>query len=127
AIIVNSGNANAMTGKGGVRTNAAMATGLASVLETDETAVLTASTGVIGVPLPVELVLEALPSLVEQAATEPTGFATAILTTDTCKKVAHVQVMLPGASAPVKLLGIAKGSGMIHPNMATTLGFVCTD
>jgi glutamate N-acetyltransferase/amino-acid acetyltransferase len=127
AIVVNSGNANAMTGKDGVRTNAAMASGLATVLEVDEGAVLTASTGVIGTPLPVELVLEALPALVEQAGTDPLGFAAAVLTTDTCKKVAHVALELPGASAPVKILGIAKGSGMIHPNMATTLGFVCTD
>lgn len=127
AIVINSGNANAMTGAGGVRTNAAMAAGLAAQLGVEESAVLTASTGVIGVPLPVDLVLEALPALVEQAGPDPSGFSTAVLTTDTCRKVAHVQVTLPGTDTPVKILGIAKGSGMIHPNMATTLGFVCTD
>jgi acetylglutamate kinase len=127
AIIVNSGNANAMTGAPGVRANEVMAEELAKLLGAAPSTVLTGSTGVIGSPLPVDLIAEALDNLVANAAPDPRAFADSILTTDTVQKLAHLEVVLPGETTPVRLLGIAKGSGMIHPDMATTLGYVCTD
>ncbi len=127
AIICNSGNANAMTGELGVQANAMVAAELAKLLGVADVNVLTASTGVIGTPLPSDLIVEALDDLVAAASPDPRGAAEAILTTDTVTKLAAIEIMLPGASTPVRILGIAKGSGMIHPDMATTLGFVCTD
>ncbi len=127
AVLVNSGNANALTGAEGETTNDTIAGELAATLSVPAEQVLTASTGVIGVPLPGDVVVRALPSLVSGAGDDASGFATAILTTDTCTKVAQLSLTLPGAETPVRILGIAKGSGMIHPDMATTLGFVCTD
>ncbi|MFO0635348.1 MAG: bifunctional glutamate N-acetyltransferase/amino-acid acetyltransferase ArgJ [Nannocystaceae bacterium] len=127
AVVVNSGNANAMTGELGAANNAAVAQELAKLLGCPANKVLTASTGVIRTPLPVELIVEAGDTLVAAAQAEPTAFAEAILTTDTVTKFAWVELELPGATGKVRLLGVAKGSGMIHPNMATTLGFVCTD
>lgn len=127
AILINSGNANAMTGPDGVTANERMAATTASALGLKPEEVLTASTGVIGVPLPIELIEEASSDFENKLQEDPRDFAKAILTTDTCTKVAHTQVTLPGHDAPVRLLGVAKGSGMIHPNMATTFGFVMTD
>jgi glutamate N-acetyltransferase/amino-acid acetyltransferase len=130
AVLVNSGNANAMTGAAGVAINQAMAEAAAKPLETPSSAVLTCSTGVIGVPLDTRKIVEAMPSLCAELSDDPRGFATAILTTDTVTKVAHGELRVRGESGElgvVKLFGVAKGSGMIHPNMATTLGYVCTD
>ena len=127
AIVVNSGNANAMTGREGEQSNAEVAAESATALGVAPSQVLTLSTGVIGVPLPADLVVRALPTLLDEAGSDPMGFAASILTTDTTTKIAAISITLPGAPGPVHLLGIAKGSGMIHPNMATTLGFVCTD
>ncbi|MEM7157765.1 MAG: bifunctional glutamate N-acetyltransferase/amino-acid acetyltransferase ArgJ [Myxococcota bacterium] len=127
AIVVNSGNANAMTGPSGEQTNEQVARDSAIALRVDLSQVLTMSTGVIGQPLPADKITDALPGLCEGAQDDPMVFAQAILTTDTGTKVAQLNVPIPGASEPIRLLGIAKGSGMIHPNMATTLGFVCTD
>lgn len=127
AVVINSGNANAMTGPEGERSNEAIARESAAALGVEPAQVLTLSTGVIGVPLPADLVTRALPALLDEAGPDPMPMARAILTTDTTTKVAAVSLTLPGASAPVSVLGIAKGSGMIHPDMATTLGLVCTD
>ena len=127
AVLVNSGNANAMTGEAGIAANRAMAETAAKPLECPAEQVLTCSTGVIGVLLDVEKIATAMPAIGEALGDDPRGFATAILTTDTVTKVAHGQLALPGAARPIRLFGVAKGSGMIHPNMATTLGFVCTD
>ncbi|MBK6918515.1 MAG: bifunctional glutamate N-acetyltransferase/amino-acid acetyltransferase ArgJ [Deltaproteobacteria bacterium] len=127
AVIVNSGNANAMTGAQGASNNAKVAAELGKLLGCAPERVLTASTGVIGTQLPVDLVVEALDPLIAAHGDDPRGFAEAILTTDTVTKFAAVELQLPGADVPVRLFGVAKGSGMIHPNMATTLGFVCTD
>lgn len=130
AVAVNSGNANAMTGAEGVAANEAFADAIAEQLGVDPAAVLTLSTGVIGVPLNVIAIERATPHLHETLGTEPTAFADAILTTDTGRKLTHRTVQIPGdipGAGPVTLFGAAKGSGMIHPNMATTLGFVCTD
>ena len=125
ALLVNSGNANAMTGEGGERSNLAMAAAAAKPLEARPEGILTCSTGVIGVPLDADKIAAALPELCAELGPAPHAFARAILTTDTVTKVAHGELLLPGGS--VKLFGVAKGSGMVHPNMATTLGFVCTD
>jgi glutamate N-acetyltransferase/amino-acid acetyltransferase len=130
AVLVNSGNANAMTGPAGVAINQAMADAAARPLEAPSSAVLTCSTGVIGVALDPQKIVDAMPSLCAQLSDDPRGFATAILTTDTVTKVAHGELRVRGESGElgiVRLFGVAKGSGMIHPNMATTLGYVCTD
>ncbi len=127
AVIVNSGNANAMSGADGAAVNQGMADDLAVLLGCPSDAVLTSSTGMIGVPLNGTVIRKALPGLLSRVSNDPMPFAGAILTTDTCTKIAHTKVMLPGASEPISLLGVAKGSGMIHPNMATTLSYVCTD
>lgn len=130
AVVTNSGNANAMTGEQGIASNTQMAAVVAEGIGAAAEQVLSLSTGVIGVQLNLEKIGEAVPPLVAALGEDPTSYATAILTTDTCTKVAQLTVMLPtadGGEAPVQLFGVAKGSGMIHPNMATTLGYVCTD
>jgi len=127
AIVVNSGNANACTGEQGaqdalqMRDFTAQALGL-SVVES----VAIASTGVIGVNLPMEPLLEGI-GQAAKTLTETGGddFAQAILTTDTCSKEIAVQLTIDGQT--VTIGGVAKGSGMIHPNMATMLAFVTTD
>jgi glutamate N-acetyltransferase/amino-acid acetyltransferase len=130
AVLVNSGNANAMTGAAGVTINQAMAEAAAKPLEAPHSAILTCSTGVIGVPLDTQKIVDAMPGLCAELSDDPRGFAAAILTTDTVTKVAHGELHVRGESGElgvVRLFGVAKGSGMIHPNMATTLGYVCTD
>ncbi|MEM9453993.1 MAG: bifunctional glutamate N-acetyltransferase/amino-acid acetyltransferase ArgJ [Myxococcota bacterium] len=127
AVVINSGNANAMTGPEGEQSNEEIARESATALGVEPSQVLTLSTGVIGVPLPADLVTRALPTMLDEMGADPMPMARAILTTDTTTKVAAVTLTLPGTDTPVSILGIAKGSGMIHPNMATTLGLVCTD
>src|SRR5690606_12600365 len=107
--------------------NVAMAEAAAGPLECAPEQVLTCSTGVIGVLLDVDKIAAAMPAIGDALGDDPRGFATSILTTDTVTKVAHGELLLPGAARPIRLFGVAKGSGMIHPNMATTLGYVCTD
>ncbi len=126
AIIANSGNANCCTGEKGVRDARAMAGFAASELGINEDLVLVASTGVIGEPLPLEKIESSVPGLVR--ALEPEGiseFARAILTTDTVPKTISRQGNLEGK--PFTVFGVAKGAGMIRPDMATMLCFVCTD
>lgn len=125
AIIVASGNANAMSGPTAEHDNLRIANEVARVLDVPCAAVLTAATGVIGVPFPVDRVEAAVPDLIGALGRDPRSFSEAILTTDTCPKTAAVEIFLGGA--PVRVLGIAKGSGMVHPNMATVLGFLLTD
>jgi glutamate N-acetyltransferase/amino-acid N-acetyltransferase len=126
AVLVNSGNANACTGKEGERAALEASRAVASVLGIEEALVLPASTGVIGQPLPPGVIPSAASAIASALADDGApAFATAILTTDRAEKVAHRAVKVPGGSATV--LGICKGAGMIHPNMATTLGFVFTD
>ncbi len=119
AIVVNAGNANCATGERGVRDDRAMAEAAALRLGLPPERVLTASTGVIGVPLPVEKVQAGLPQI--ELGLDATPFAEAILTTDTRPKLAEAQV------GEARIVGIAKGSGMIHPDMATMLAFLVTD
>jgi glutamate N-acetyltransferase / amino-acid N-acetyltransferase len=126
AVLVNSGNANCCTGEQGMRDAREMASLAASALNIPETSVLVASTGVIGQPLPVDKIQKAIPSLVQSLRSD--GFmllAEAIMTTDTVPKVISRNGMIGGKAFTVT--GAAKGAGMIAPNMATMLCFVCTD
>jgi len=124
--VANSGNANACTGEQGMQDAADMARLAAEALGLEAAAVGVASTGVIGVHLPMERVAAGIAAAA--AALSPEGgddAAQAIMTTDTFSKQIAVQVDLGGV--PVTIGAMAKGSGMIHPNMATMLGFVTTD
>lgn len=126
AIIVNSGNANAFTGKSGETSVRRVVEAVAAGLGCRRQDVLAASTGVIGQPLPAEKILATVGSL--PAALKADGWqdaAAAIMTTDTFPKGAVRQAEIGGK--PVSLAGIAKGSGMIAPDMATMLSFVFTD
>lgn len=122
ALLVNAGNANAATGARGVRDNADMAGALGSVLNVDADAVLTASTGIIGHPLPMDRVLGGVEHLPEELGTAAGPFAAAIMTTDTRPKLAQATL-----STGARIVGTAKGSGMIHPDMATMFAFAFTD
>ncbi len=127
AILSNAGNANACTGAPGRRDNEEMAKIAAEAIGTEAHQVLVGSTGVIGVPLPMDKLRLGITEAA--AALSPAGgqaAAGAIMTTDTCPKSCAVRVDL-GEGRPVVVGGIAKGSGMIAPNMATTLGFITTD
>jgi len=124
AILVNSGNANACTGEQGERDALAMAEAAARLLGISAHEVAVASTGVIGVPLPADRIAAALPEL-RLAVGGWDDAAHAILTTDTRPKVAEAEVRLPGGA--VRIGGIAKGAGMIHPDLATLLAFISTD
>ena len=126
AIVVNSGNANAFNGAAGMVAVERTATATASIAGCGEHEVFIASTGVIGEPLPVEKIEAALGAAHDALAPDAwTDAAEAILTTDTFEKLATAGAEIDGA--PVTINGIAKGSGMIHPNMATMLAFVFTD
>jgi glutamate N-acetyltransferase/amino-acid N-acetyltransferase len=128
AVVVNSGNANACTGQKGDAAVAATANKAATVLGLQPEDVLIASTGVIGVILPVEKILsgiEALGPKLGNSQEDGDIAANTILTTDTIQKTIAVEVEIDGKL--VKIGGMAKGSGMIHPNMATMLSFVTTD
>jgi glutamate N-acetyltransferase/amino-acid N-acetyltransferase len=126
AIIINSGNANACTGAAGLRHAETMARETARLLGLPIGDVAVASTGVIGVPLPIDRIRRALPRLV--AGLSPHGgrrAARAIMTTDTRPKEVALQARIGGRI--VRIGGIAKGGGMVHPNMATMLAFLATD
>ncbi len=125
AVLINAGNANCAT-RTGDRVALACCDAVGNQLHVPPTHVFPASTGVIGVELDASLIANALPSLV--AGLAPNRFedaARAILTTDLVMKTAHQQVRLKKGS--IQIAGMTKGSGMIHPNMATTLGFVMLD
>jgi glutamate N-acetyltransferase / amino-acid N-acetyltransferase len=126
AVLVNSGNANACTGERGLADSWRLVHETASALTLDASQVMISATGVIGQFLPVEKMVAALPSLVAALSrNNGTDAAEAIMTTDLVKKEIAVEINLGGK--PVRLGAIAKGSGMIAPNMATMLGFVTTD
>ena len=125
AVLVNAGNANCAT-RTGDRVALASCDAVSKELHVPPAQVFPASTGVIGVELDQHLITNALPALIHGLA--PSRFedaARAILTTDTVMKIASDQVRLKRGT--VHIAGMTKGSGMIHPNMATTLGFVMTD
>jgi glutamate N-acetyltransferase / amino-acid N-acetyltransferase len=130
AIFCNAGNANACNGEQGDKDNlqCAQLSAKALGLETDQ--VLVASTGVIGRLMPMEKIEAGVPlaaSALVASAEIDERTSKAILTTDTRPKMIAVEVNTPGWAAPIRIGGITKGSGMIAPNMATTLGFITTD
>lgn len=126
ALIINSGNANACTGKLGMHHAKQMTAAAASALNIKAEAIAVASTGVIGVPLPIEKIISGIPLAVQKMNAHSGDLAArAIMTTDTFEK--SIAIELDINNKKVRLGGIAKGSGMIHPNMATMLGFITTD
>ncbi|MEM9779308.1 MAG: bifunctional ornithine acetyltransferase/N-acetylglutamate synthase, partial [Pseudomonadota bacterium] len=125
AILVNSGNANAFTGRSGMQDVEAIASAVARAMALPPHHVYMASTGVIGEPLPATRITDAIATLIEGLSPSATGAAAAIMTTDTFPKGASAQVDLDGET--VTIAGFAKGSGMIAPDMATMLGYVFTD
>lgn len=126
AVVINAGNANACTGEQGEKDAEAMTAGVASALGCSHREVIVCSTGVIGVPLPVQTVLAGIADAAG-ALDSATGdsAAEAIMTTDTFAKQVAVSVMVDGRKITVG--GMAKGSGMIAPNMATMLSVITTD
>ena len=128
AVIVNSGIANACTGEQGLDYCKRTATAAADALSVKENAVLIASTGVIGMQLPIDRIVAGVEQLVkskEETLAAGSLAARAIMTTDTVSKEIAVEFELEGAT--ITLGGMCKGSGMIHPNMCTMLGFLTTD
>jgi glutamate N-acetyltransferase/amino-acid acetyltransferase len=128
AVIVNSGNANAVTGKQGEEDAYEMRSRFAESIGVSADQVAVASTGVIGENLKMDKVragIDALPAQLQANLEAADGFCQAILTTDLVQKMVCVSVEIDGQT--VHIAGAAKGSGMIHPNMATMLGFVTTD
>ena len=126
ALVVNSGNANAFTGKAGAEAVRATAEAAAALVGCAPELVCVSSTGVIGEPLPVGKILAALPGL--RASLAPDGWAAAaeaIMTTDTFVKTAAATAEIDGKQVAVN--GFAKGSGMIAPDMATMLAYLVTD
>ena len=123
-IAANSGIANACTGEQGDRDAAAMAAAAAKAVGCSPQEIGIASTGVIGWKLPVERIAKAFDEI-RPSRTGFNDFARAIMTTDTKPKLVHTTAMIAGKT--VRVRGVAKGSGMIHPNMATLLAFVVTD
>lgn len=124
ALIVNTGNANAGTGADGLKRATQVCKALAQRLGCKPTQVLPFSTGVIMEPLPAERIIAGLPQALNGAA-DWLSAAQAIMTTDTVPKAASLRIKLSTGEATVS--GIAKGAGMIRPDMATMLGFVATD
>jgi glutamate N-acetyltransferase/amino-acid N-acetyltransferase len=128
-VIVNSGNANCCTHQDGYPASIATARRLAEELGgTDGSQFIVCSTGVIGAPLRVGKILDAVPQLIQTRSADAAGFeefARAIMTTDTRPKWAAAKCRIRGKQ--VRILGCAKGAGMIQPNMATMLSFIATD
>jgi glutamate N-acetyltransferase / amino-acid N-acetyltransferase len=128
AIIVNSGNANCATGRTGIKACQHVCRETASALGVRCEEVFPSSTGIIGVPLPTKKIIAHLPALIAARASSRqrlAQFAKAIMTTDTKPKLEYASFR--AAEAEVRLLGTAKGSGMIHPQLATMLVYLFTD
>ena len=126
AILVNAGNANCATGAAGMRAARECAQAAARLLNLRTEQTLVASTGVIGLPLDARRITDRLPELVRRL--HPEGYeavARAILTTDTCPKIAGQSLKVAGRT--IRILGMAKGAGMIYPRLATMLAFLFTD
>ncbi len=126
AIVVNSGNANACTGRQGLRDARKISSLVSKRLGIDDRLVFVSSTGVIGVPLPLKRIEDGIPELVDSLS--PDGWmkvVEAIMTTDTFPKVEVASCRIKGK--PVKLCGMIKGAGMIRPDVATMLSFLVTD
>jgi len=128
AIIVNSGNANTVTGVKGLKDCDVITKKVAQELGIPQKEVFIASTGIIGVPLPSDKILRATPKLVTELGSKSknwTDASEAIMTTDLVSKSDRLSYSFKGKR--IVIGGITKGSGMVHPNMATMLGFVFTD
>src|ERR1039458_132004 len=130
AVVVNSGNANCATGPAGIQACERVCREAGNLLGVPAAEVFPSSTGIIGVRLPVEKILKKLPELVNLSARSPNqrgvrAFARAIMTTDTRPKIASARFRV--GSQAVTVLGIAKGAGMIHPQLATLLVYLFTD
>jgi glutamate N-acetyltransferase / amino-acid N-acetyltransferase len=126
AFLINSGNSNAFTGRAGDEAVQAICAAVAETLSVDPSRVFTSSTGVIGEPMKYERIIDALPRLTEALREDGiSAAARAIMTTDTFPKGAAASVTVDGQT--VQIAGIAKGSGMIAPDMATMLVYLFTD
>jgi len=127
-VIVNSGNANCATGAEGRLGCENVCRAAAKLLQVRPDQIFPSSTGIIGVPLPADKIVAALPQLVANRASDEAAlrrFATAIMTTDTRPKLASTLFEIDGKT--VTVTGVAKGAGMIHPNLATMLVYLFTD
>lgn len=124
-VLVNSGNANACTGKKGMDNALAMTALAEGVLGLKKGELLVCSTGVIGVPMPMNKVKAAIPKLASSFGADLTPFAQAIMTTDAYQKTSFTKARI--GNKTITIAGIAKGAGMICPNMATLLSFFLTD
>lgn len=126
AIVANSGNANTCNGEDGIAAALAMTVETARSLGCDPSDILVASTGVIGRPFPVEKVAAGIPRAVSSLSTDGGALAArAIMTTDTVPKEASIEI--EAGDVPIRIAAIAKGAGMIRPDMATMLCFITTD
>ena len=130
ALLINTGNANAGTGEEGLQRANETCEALAQALSIQAKQVLPFSTGVIMEPLPYTRIVAGLPVAIAAAGNAPSSqqwmdAAEGIMTTDTVPKAASVQTTIAGKT--ISVTGISKGAGMIHPNMATMLGFMATD
>jgi acetylglutamate kinase len=125
SVVLNSGNANALTGSAGLEDVRTILEAAAKALQVKPSAVLAASTGVIGVRLPAKKIVDAIPTLAASLAPRIEAAADAIMTTDTRPKMALREIQLGGR--PVVISAIAKGSGMIAPQLATMLAVITTD
>lgn len=125
-VVVNAGCANAVTGKPGLDAAKRVRTRAAALLQCDESEIFLASTGVIGVVLPDKKITDTLPDAITRLSSGGVdALSHAILTTDVGPKVTQASFTLGGKRG--RIVGVAKGAGMIHPNMATMLSFVMTD
>lgn len=128
AVVINSGNANACNGQRGLDDARRTTVKAGELLGVEPSSIIVSSTGVIGVPLPIEKLESGLEKAVPMLKSD--GLAEAaegIMTTDTFRKLAAKSVALPESGVTVQIVGFSKGSGMIHPNMATMLGVTLTD
>lgn len=126
AIIVNSGNANSCTGRVGIKNCKEIIATVSNQLKINKELVANASTGIIGVQLPIDNIIANIPQLIQTMSIDgEIQTARAIMTTDLFEKKIAVETMVAGKK--VIIGGISKGSGMIHPNMATMLAFITTD
>jgi glutamate N-acetyltransferase/amino-acid N-acetyltransferase len=128
AVIINSGNSNAATGEPGIRDAKIMTAAVAEKIGCSAESVSVCSTGVIGVPLPMPIILKGIPQAVQSLGNSDKHLldaATAMMTTDTFPKLTSIDVAVAGGN--VRVSGVCKGAAMIAPNMATMLSVVMTD
>jgi glutamate N-acetyltransferase / amino-acid N-acetyltransferase len=128
AVLVNAGNANCATGEQGIAVAEQSCAAVGAALEAAPEFIIPSSTGIIGVPLPVQKLTAAVPAVAAALADNEDAlkaFAKAIMTTDTCMKLASTE--FAAGDKTVRIAGVCKGSGMIHPNMATMLVYIFTD